>query len=157
MTHPRLLLWITLIVLATWFITPARAETPATFCGRVGTDDTPRPIPAELAPAVNALFHMTMPAQTTIDTTVFRCADGHVLVCTTGANLPCGKADTRRTSAGGVPWCHDHPDATFIPAYATGHASIFDWRCRDGAPAIARQRYNVDPHGFVAQYWKRLR
>src|ERR1700756_5699156 len=38
-----------------------RAETPAGFCAKAGTDDTLRPIPAALVPAVNALFHTAMP------------------------------------------------------------------------------------------------
>lgn len=136
--------------------TPAHAETPAQFCAQAGTDDTLRPIPADLAPTINALFHTTMPPALAVRMTVFRCAGGHVLVCGMGANLPCGKADTNRTSTGGDAWCRDHPDASFIPAFATGHATIFDWRCRGGAPAIIRQRYKVDPRGFVAEYWKAL-
>jgi hypothetical protein len=134
----------------------AHAETPAAFCARVGTDDTLRPIPSALAPAVNTAFHTEMPADVASRTTVFRCADRRVLVCSVGANLPCDKADTSRVSAGGAQWCHEHRDAPFIPAYATGHATIFDWRCRDGRPVIARQRFKVDGRGFVAEFWRRL-
>jgi hypothetical protein len=137
-------------------VAPAHAETAAQFCARAGTDDTLRPIPAELVPAVNALFRTTMPAQTAIDTTVFRCANGQVLVCTTGANLPCGKADTERTSTGAGQWCREHPDAGSIPAFATGHATVFQWRCRAAAAEIVRQIYRVDARGFVAAYWKSL-
>lgn len=132
------------------------AESPAQFCASVGTNDTLRPIPAALAPALNAVFHTTMPSDVAVRMTVFRCAGGHVMVCGMGANLPCGKADASRVSVGGAQWCKEHPDADFIPAYATGHATIFDWRCRGGAPVIAKQRYSVDPRGFVAEYWRRL-
>jgi hypothetical protein len=126
------------------------------FCARVDTDDTLRPIPAALVPAVNATFHTAMPADEATRMTVFRCADRRVLVCSVGANLPCDKADTGRVSAGGADWCEEHPDASFIPAYATGHATIFDWRCRDGAPVIAKQRFTVDRHGFISEFWRRL-
>ncbi len=146
------------LILAALIAGPAElhAETPAAFCARVGTDDTLRPIPAALVPAVNAAFHTAMPADVATRMTVFRCMDRRVLVCGVGANLPCERADTSRVSVGGAHWCDEHPDAPFIPAYATGHATIFDWRCRDGAPVIAKQRFKVDPRGFVAEFWRRL-
>ena len=134
----------------------SRAQTPAGVCAQAGTDDTLRPIPTALVPAVNAVFRTSMPPDVAVRLTVFRCAAGHVLVCGVGANLPCGKADTSRTSKGGEAWCREHSNADFIPAYATGHATIFEWRCRNGVPAIVRQRYRVDPRGFVAEYWRRL-
>lgn len=134
----------------------AHAESPAAFCARVGTDDTLRPIPAALAPAVNAAFHTGMPADVAARMTVFRCADRRVLVCSVGANLPCDKADTSRVSPGGAHWCKEHRGAPFIPAYATGHATIFDWRCRDGRPVITEQRFRVDRRGFVADFWRQL-
>ncbi len=74
----------------------------------------------------------------------------------TGANLNCGKADTLRTSAGGNFWCRSHPGAAFIPLFATGHATIYAWRC-DGRTAVPqRQVRDVDPRGFTAANWKRL-
>ncbi len=135
----------------------AHAEPPAAFCQRVGTDDTTRPIPEALVPAVNAAFGTTMPARVAIDTTVYRCATGRVLVCTAGANLPCGKANASRTPAEGeVQWCRDHPDDASIPAVATGHDTIYQWSCRAGVPRIVRQTLHTDPRGFVAEFWKRL-
>jgi hypothetical protein len=141
---------------AGWAYAQPQAETPGQFCARARTDDTLRPIPPTLVPAVNALLHTDMPPKVAVRMTVFRCAGGHVLICGMGANLPCGKADTSRTSEGGTAWCRDHPDADFIPAYATGHATIFDWRCRDGAPVIVRQNFQIDPRGFVAEFWREL-
>jgi hypothetical protein len=133
-----------------------RAETPAGFCAKAGTDDTLRPIPAALVPAVNALFHTAMPPDVAMRMTVFRCDAGHVLVCGMGANLPCGKANTSTVSPGGMQWCQEHPDADFIPAYATGHDTIFEWHCLGRAPAIKRQVLHVDPRGFVAEFWRKL-
>jgi len=140
-------------LLAVMSATPALAETPATFCRRVGTDDTTRPIPEALVPAVNAAFGMRMPARVAVDTTVFRCAGGQVMVCTVGANLPCGKANTNRAPS---QWCRDNPDASVVPAVATGHDTIYQWRCRAGTPQIVRQTLHVDPRGFVAEFWKTL-
>ena len=136
---------------------PARAETPAAACARTGTDDTLHRIPDSLVPSVNAAFGTSMPAPEATAATVFRCAEGRVLVCTTGANLPCGQASTSRTPGPGVvAWCRDHPNAAFIPAVATGHDTIFAWRCQGSTPQIDRQMLEVDPQGFVSQYWKML-
>ena len=132
------------------------AEQPASYCAYVGTDDTLRRIPADLVPAVNALLHTNMSADIATRMTFFRCADAHVLICGVGANLPCGKADISRSSEGGARWCRAHPDALFIPAYATGHATIFTWRCLNGEATIVQQRYQVDARGFVAEYWHQL-
>ncbi len=141
---------------ALW-LTDARAEPPAAYCKRVGTDDTTHPIPETLVPAVNTAFATRMPARMAVGTTLFRCAGHRVMVCTIGANLPCGKADTSRVANPGVSqWCRDNPDSPFVPAAATGHDTIYAWRCHAGAPQIARQSLHVDPRGFVAEFWKPL-
>jgi hypothetical protein len=141
----------------TLWLTIAHAETISAYCKRVGTDDTTRPIPEKLVPAVNALFAMHLPARVAMATTVFRCAEHHAMVCTVGANLPCGKADTNRApNPGIVQWCRANSDAPFVPAAATGHDTIYEWRCRAGAPQIAHQSLHVDPRGFVAEFWKTL-
>jgi hypothetical protein len=111
-------MWVVTTAAATLAVgcaAPVRAETPPALCKRVGTDDTTQPIPEDLVPAANAAFGMRLPARVAVDTTVYRCARGHVMVCTTGANLPCGKANTKRApSAGMVQWCRDNPDASVV-------------------------------------------
>ena len=153
-------LWVVTAAVATLAVgrvAPARAETPAAFCKRIGTDDTTQPIPEDLVAAVNAAFGMRLPTRVAVDTTVFRCAGGHVMVCTVGANLPCGKADTKRApSPGVVKWCRDNPDTEVVPAVATGHDTIYAWQCRAGMPSIVRQTLHVDRHGFIAEFWKAL-
>jgi hypothetical protein len=146
-----------LVVLAAWLIASAHAETPAAACARIVSDDTLQPIPESLAAAVNAVFGTTMPVDVAVKTTVFRCADGHVLSCTIGANLPCGRANTSRMPGPGqVAWCREHPNDAFIPAVAAGHDTIYAWSCRDRRPQIARQTLDVDARGFIMQYWKQL-
>lgn len=137
-------------------VVPARAETPAQICARLDTDDTLRPIPASLVPAVNALFETRMPSQYAVNSTVYRCAEGHVLICTSGANLPCGKANASRTNTGAAEWCRQNPDAVFVPAFATGHDTIYEWQCRGQVPIAASQTYAVDSRGYIAELWKRL-
>jgi hypothetical protein len=148
---------LALPVLVAWLASPGWAETPAAACERLGTDDTLRPIPESLVPAVNAASGTEMPVGVALRTTVFRCADGRVLVCAVGANLPCGRASTSRTpGAGAIAWCSQNRDAAFIPAVATGHDTIYAWQCHDGAPLIARQVLDVDKRGFIVQFWKEL-
>ena len=156
-SFPRILLTLVATLPAAGWISPARAESPTQYCRHSGTDDATRPVPQSLVPAVNAAFGMQMPDRMATDTTVFRCAGQHVMVCTAGANLPCGKANVSRTpSAGSVQWCHDNPDTAFIPAVATGHDTIYAWRCRAGTAQIVRQTLHIDPRGFVAEFWKTL-
>lgn len=135
----------------------AAQPSPADYCRRVGTDDTLRAIPAALVPAVARLFQLeSMPAEQMQRSTYFRCADRRVFVCNVGANLPCGKADTRRTLPGAVAWCAAHPGSQTVPASATGSATIYQWRCDGPRPVASGPALGVDRRGFVAQYWKRL-
>jgi hypothetical protein len=145
---------LTVIAFAVLSIAKARAETPTGVCTG---DAAPQPIPASLVPAVNALFGIKLPPEVAVATTVFRCVNGRVMVCTAGANLPCGPANTNRVPKSGVvDWCRDHPNAASLPAVVVGHDTIFVWQCRDGAPHIARQILDVDDQGFIKQYWKEL-
>ena len=134
----------------------SQPASPAQVCHRLGTDDTLRPVPASVVPEVNALFHTRLPPQVAMKTTVFRCDGGQALVCTAGANLPCGKANTSRHNAGARRWCRANPDARSIPAYAVGHDTVFAWRCRGSEPEIQRQVYTVDYRGFIPAFWRRL-
>ena len=133
-----------------------QAETPSRLCARVGTDDTARSVPASSAAAVNRLFRTRMPASVIEKTTVFRCFDSHVLVCTASANLPCGKASLSGSKPGATAWCHEHPDTASIPAFATGHDTIYEWHCRGGQAEALRPIDQVDARGFFTRYWKQL-
>jgi hypothetical protein len=135
----------------------ARAEIPAQTCSRVGTNDTLRNVPASLGAAVNALFGTRMPPAEAARMTSYRCFRGRVLVCTVGANLPCGKANVSRTIPGADAYCRENPNADFIPAAATGHDTIFEWRCSGRKATVAKQTEQVDARGFVKAYWKPLR
>ena len=75
----------------------AWAETsPTAYCRQIETDDTLRSVPPSLVAVVVKLFRLEpMPVEQVRRPTYFRCSNHHVLVCNVGANLPCGKADTR--------------------------------------------------------------
>jgi hypothetical protein len=134
----------------------ARAVPPRDYCRQIGTDDTLRPIDRSLLPAAVRVFHLErVAADEVLRSTYFRCAERHVFVCTVGANLPCGKADTRQTLPGTDEWCAAHPGSDFIPMVATGHDTIYRWRCNGSVAAIAGRTLDVDRRGFIAQYWRR--
>lgn len=134
--------------------TRAPAAAPA-LC-RGPTDDTLRPVPLVLAPAVNAAFHATMPPAMVVRTGVIRCVDGAVLACVTGANLNCGKADASKHNPGAIAWCRGHPDAAFVPLFAAGHASIYGWHCTQGRAVPGRIVQPVDARGFSADHWRKI-
>lgn len=146
-----------LLLAAGMLLAPAAhaAESPARYCERVGADDTLRPIPASLVPAAKRLFSLeAMPDAVVRRTTVFRCVQGAVLICTSGANLPCGKANTNRALASAGRYCRENPDASGVPMYVTGHDTIYAWRCR-GTEAVAGEPVEtLDPRGFMARLWK---
>ena len=54
----------------------------------------------------------------------------------TGANLPCGKMNTARDNQGADDYCRANPDVDVVPAFATGHDTIYSYRCAGGRPVI---------------------
>lgn len=137
-------------------------DDPAAYCRAAGTTDGPDiryvgpAVPDWMAAAVRA--HLGAAAFMPLDIyrrTVWRCADGAVLACAPGANLPCReKADASRTPRESVrAWCRGNPDADFVPMAVTGRATIYDWRCRQGNPAIVKERAHADAQGYIADVW----
>jgi hypothetical protein len=87
----------------------------------------------------------------------WRCMHGDVYVCYVGANIPCwDKADTRRTNEGATRWCAEHPDDDMVPAYATGHETVWLWGCAGSQAVIRKTDVQLDPRGFLVQQWSRL-
>lgn len=136
---------------------PAAAASPAALCRKLGTDDHLRPIPSTLVPVARRLFDLhSAPAEWVRRATVFRCFTHHVLICNLGANIPCGKADTRRDLPSADRWCAGHPGSDFIPYVVTGHDSIYRWRCVGARAAASGPAREVDARGFIARFWKRV-
>ena len=85
-----------------------------------------------------------------------RCANGKLLACLIGANLNCGKADTRRSLPGASEFCRANPGADNIPMFATGHDTIYGWRCVGKRAVAGKARVSVDPHGYDAGNWREI-
>jgi hypothetical protein len=116
----------------------AASPDPIAYCKSVGTRDTVRPMRGSQG-------------------TFWRCMDGQVFVCVVGANIPCqAKADISRRNAGAQAFCREHPDAEIVPAYATGHRTIYEWRCMSGTPLRGKAVQRLDRRGFQADFWHPL-
>ena len=145
-----------LLVLGVLGVSAARPAHAAAACQ--GNDPALRPLPAALVPqAMQAFGLQHMDPGWVMRSTVVRCMGGKIWACNTGANLPCGKANTASAMPAGQDWCKQNPNADFIPAYITGHDSIRQWRCVDGAPAATGPPEAVDAQGFLVAYWKVLK
>jgi hypothetical protein len=138
---------------------------PAPYCRAVGTIDAPDAryagpaVPDWIARALMRATHAPASAPVSVFRhAAWRCLDGAVLACSVGANVPCDqKADASHTPPeGATRYCAANRDASVVPAYAAGRATIFDWRCADGTPEIGRQVQDVDAAGYPAAFWHRV-
>jgi len=152
-------------------VAPAATSTPATYtdpfayCAAVGTIDAPdatytgpqvpQPVAEGLQRALNA---PDTPLGVLENGSSWRCRDGDVYACFVGANLPCeAKANTDRTpTQEEIDFCQQNPGSDFIPAVVTGRETVFEWRCRDGAPEIVKQVFQPDAQGFLSEIWYRI-
>ncbi|MFN2290158.1 MAG: DUF333 domain-containing protein [Anaerolineae bacterium] len=153
--------------------TPAPTPTPApetysdpfAYCAAVGTLDAPDArytgpqVPESLAQGLQAALNAPeTPLEVLQNGTSWRCMDGQVYACFVGANLPCdAKADTDRAlGQEAADFCQQNPNSDFIPAAVTGRETIYEWRCRDGAPEIVQQLFQPDAQGFISEFWYKI-
>jgi hypothetical protein len=87
----------------------------------------------------------------------YRCLAGRVLVCFVGANIPCGKANRARSSQGANEWCDNNPDSDLVPMAATGHDTLYAWKCVGRVARPAKPVGGLDSRGFFKENWKLLR
>jgi hypothetical protein len=135
----------------------------AAQCARLRDDDTIRGYEPSLQAGLIRAFERLFPSapappdERAVETGAqIRCMDGRLLACFTGANLPCGKINQSRDNPGAEAFCRDNPSAAGVPAYATGHDTIYSYRCVSGRSAIDRTRFTVDRRGFAAELWTPL-
>ena len=138
--------------------TSASAQDIQAYCAKVGDDDRVQPIPDALLQNARRMFDVQVDeADSYVQaTTSARCMNGAVWLCNYGANLICEKADVSRDSPGADRFCKQNPNSIGVPMSATGHATVYDWRCVGREARIAGQIVDVDARGFIAGNWKQL-
>ena len=136
---------------------PALAQTftdPVQYCQAVGTIDHPDSrysgpkSPAWIAAALK------LPAGLPF---TWRCANGAVLACAFGANIPCdAKANVTQVPNTAIrDFCRKSPDADFVPMVVTGHDAAATWRCQGNNPVLVSVE-NIDAQGYEAAYWTKV-
>ena len=130
---------------------PARAA-EADYCPGVAANRIAHAVPPQLESKVAETFGIGV-AQVR-DGARVRCVRSRLLACWVGANLDCGKADTRRRLSGATAFCRDNPNADAVPMAATGHATVYSWRCVHGQAMAGKVVMPVDAQGFIADNWK---
>jgi hypothetical protein len=110
----------------------------------------PKKLEADVAKAFNITVDMVR------DAAFVRCAGTKLLACWVGANLNCGKANTRRSLPGASEFCRANPDADMIPMAATGHDTIYAWRCAGKRAVATKAVVAVDPDGYDAGNWREI-
>ena len=138
-------------------------EDPFAYCKAVGTVDSPDSryvgpkMPETIVLRLKKAFGA--PEGTPSDVfergTYWRCMDGKVYACNVGANLPCTeKADTSRVPNQGMnEWCKSNPDSDFIPAYASGRSTVYEWKCTAGEAQIVKEINKPDAAGYISEIW----
>jgi hypothetical protein len=138
---------------------------PFAYCAAVGTIDAPDAgyngptMPDSIVQGMirQGIVSADAPAEFQ-KSAVWRCMNGQVWVCHFGANLPCQeKADVAKTPTPEMKdFCTANPAAEVIPAAVTGRATVYEWKCNEGQPEVVRQVFQVDPQGFLADFWYAL-
>jgi hypothetical protein len=115
--------------------------------------------PAKVPPALTEAVAKTFQIEASVlrDAAYVRCVGPKLMGCYVGANIPCFKADTRRTLPGATTWCRDNPGSKFIPMSATGHDTIYAWSCNGRRAVAGKVVATVDPQGYIADSWKEIR
>jgi hypothetical protein len=142
-----------LAVAALAFAGPASAASAA-YCASRAAPRASIPVPRELEARVAEAFGL--PADLVRKEGFVRCAGTRLLACVIGANLNCGKANLSRSLPGASEFCRDNPDADNIPMAATGHDTIYAWRCVGGRAVATKAIVAVDAQGYTAGNWREI-
>ncbi len=133
---------------------PASAASAVAFCASAAGPRTPAPVPKDLDAAVARTFGVSV--DVVRNGGFVRCAGDRLLACLIGANLNCGKANMRRSLPGASEYCRANPGADNIPMFATGHDTIYAWRCVGKRAVAGKALVSVDAHGYDAGNWKQI-
>jgi hypothetical protein len=133
---------------------PVSAVAGRAICSAGAGPRSPVPVPKDLEAAVASTFGL--PVDVVRGGAFVRCSGAKLLACAVGANLNCGKANTRRSQPGASEFCRANPDADNIPMAATGHDTIYAWRCVGRRAVAGNAVVVVDPDGYDAGNWKEV-
>lgn len=143
-----------LALVAIHFVCSASAANANPYCAAGAAPRASVPVPRELEAKVAKAFNI--PVDLARKAAFVRCAGPRLLTCWIGANLNCFKANTSRSLPGASAFCRDNPDADNIPMAATGHDTIYDWRCVGRRAVATKAVVAVDAQGYDAGNWKEL-
>jgi hypothetical protein len=155
-------------LLAGWAIlSPAKVQAAnadmAARCAQVRSDDTVLPYDPSLRAGLIRAYARLFPGAPTPPPEAqlkngahIRCMNGRLFACFTGANLPCGKMNTARDNHGADEYCRANADVDVVPAFATGHDTIYSYRCAGGRPVIVEPTLTLDARGLAARLWAPL-
>lgn len=138
------------------------ASDPFAYCERAGNDDrltgaagaASGVAAAILEPYLRAALGLPAGSPIPAGNLFWRCMQGKVYVCVVGANLPCGsKADRAKLNPGAEAYCRENPGAPDVPAFATGHETIYSWRCAAGKAVRGAPIADLDRRGFRRDLW----
>jgi hypothetical protein len=166
----RSLLLVCVVLAASFFVGNCSAASdvvasatgdPFAYCLAIGSVDTPAsgssPVPMALKPFLSRALGLSAGRDVRLESYYWRCMNGMVFVCAIGANIPCGaKADLAKRNLGADKYCQDNPGATFVPAYATGHETLFAWSCSLGHAMPGKRIAKLDPRGYRIDIWHKV-
>jgi hypothetical protein len=129
------------------------AESAASYCATGHPPRVATAVPQSLVAEVARTFNIgeEMAGGLTV-----RCVGRTLMACWVGANLNCGKANTRRRLPGASAFCRDNPGSDFIPMAATGHDTIYSWRCFGRRAVPGKPNVKLDADGYAADNWREV-
>lgn len=138
-------------------------DNPFEYCKSVGTIDTPGSeytgpkVPEIIAEKLRQEFGApeSAPLDVFINGTFWRCMNGNVYACNVGANLPCQERGdySKEPNQGMLNYCQENPGSSFIPMYASGRATVYEWKCDGSTPEIIKQIAETDEAGYIKNIW----
>ncbi|MCZ6685014.1 MAG: hypothetical protein O6849_03390 [Candidatus Dadabacteria bacterium] len=97
----------------------------------------------------------SMPVDVFNNGTFWRCMNGNVYACNVGANLPCQERGdfSKEPNQGMLNYCQENPSSDYIPMYASGRATVYEWKCDGSTPEIIKQIAETDEAGYIKNIW----
>ena len=92
-------------------------------------------------------------------TVITRCMDGLVYVCNASADQRCLQklnAVPAINDAMTTACAREELDGATLPESITDANAAFEWVCKDGAPTVVAQLYELDAMGFIKDLWTEI-